>query len=77
MINEFLIPAGFKDVVTFNAYVEHEYKSKIIDYFRLNGFDLVKTPLIEFRNNKNTNIKITIKYLFILVSHLIILNVYI
>ena len=55
MINEFLIPPGFKDEVTFNAFVEHEYKSKIIDYFRLNGFDLVKTPLIEFKNNKNTN----------------------
>ena len=55
MINEFLIPQGFKDEVTFDAYVEHEYKSKIIDYFRLNGFDLVKTPLIEFKNNENTN----------------------
>ncbi len=55
MINEFLIPPGFKDEVTFNAYVEHEYKNKIIDFFRLNGFDLVKTPLIEFKNNQNIN----------------------
>ena len=55
MINEFLIPPGFKDEVTFDAYVEHKYKNKIIDYFKLNGFDLVKTPLIEFKNNKNTN----------------------
>ena len=55
MINEFLIPHGFKDEVTFNAYVEYEYKRKIIDYFRLNGFDLVKTPLIEFNKNKNIN----------------------
>ena len=55
MINEFLIPSGFKDEVTFNAFVEHEYKNKIIDYFRSNGFDLVKTPLIEFKNNDNAN----------------------
>ena len=55
MINKFLIPHGFKDEVTFDAYVEYEYKRKIIDYFRLNGFDLVKTPLIEFKNNENTN----------------------
>ena len=55
MINELLIPPGFKDEVTFDAYVEYEYKRKIIDYFRLNGFDLVKTPLIEFKNNENTN----------------------
>ena len=55
MINEFLIPHGFKDEVTFDAYVEYEYKRKIIDYFRLNGFDLVKTPLIEFKNDENTN----------------------
>ena len=55
MINKYLIPHGFKDEVTFDAYVEDEYKRKIIDYFRLNGFDLVKTPLIEFKNNENTN----------------------
>ena len=55
MINEFLIPPGFKDEVNFDAYVEHEYKNKIIDYFRLNGFDLVKTSLIEFSNSENSN----------------------
>ena len=55
MYNEFLVPSGFKDEVTFNAYVEHQYKNKIIDFFMLNGFDLVKTPLIEFKVNKNIN----------------------
>ena len=55
MYNEFLVPSGFKDEVTFNAYVEHQYKNKIIDFFMLNGFDLVKTPLIEFRVKKNIN----------------------
>ena len=55
MLNEFLIPSGFKDEVTFNAYVEHEYKNKIINFFRVNGFDLVKTPIIEYKNTKNIN----------------------
>ena len=49
-MSEYLLPSGFKDEVTFNAYVEHQYKNKIIDYFKLNGFDLVKTPLIEFKD---------------------------
>ena len=56
MINEYLIPPGFKDEVNFDAYVEHEFKNKIINYFRKNGFDLVKTPLIEFNNKKHNNI---------------------
>ena len=55
MKNEFLIPPGFKDEVKFDAYVEHEFKNKIIDYFMSNGFDLVKTPLIEFKDNINAN----------------------
>ncbi len=55
MSKEFLIPSGFKDEVTFNAYVEHQYKNKIIDYFKLNGFDLVKTPLIEYKDKLNKN----------------------
>ena len=55
MFNNFLIPPGFKDEVTFNAYVEHEYKNKIIEYFKVHGFDLVKTPLIEFKNKQNDN----------------------
>ena len=55
MYNEFLVPSGFKDEVSYNAYVEHQYKNKIIDYFMLNGFDLVKTPLVEFQAKKNIN----------------------
>ena len=55
LFNNFLIPPGFKDEVTFNAYVEHEYKNKIIEYFKVHGFDLVKTPLIEFKNKQNDN----------------------
>jgi len=46
--NEFLIPPGFKDNVNFEAYIEHEYKNNIISYFRSYGFDLIKTPLIDY-----------------------------
>jgi ATP phosphoribosyltransferase regulatory subunit len=50
-----LIPEGFKDQVDFNTFVEHNYKNKIIDYFITNGFDLVKTPLVEFYKNNSNN----------------------
>ena len=55
MQNNKLIPEGFKDHVDFNTNVEHEYKNKIIDIFISNGFDLVKTPLLEFVKNNNDN----------------------
>ena len=55
MKNKFLIPEGFKDHVDFNTNVEHEYKNKIIDYFISNGFDLVKTPLVEFDDDNSSN----------------------
>ncbi len=41
--------------MSFDAYIEHEYKNNIIEFFRLNGFDLVKTPLIDFLENLNDN----------------------
>ena len=55
MVNKSLIPEGFKDHVDFNTNVEHEYKNKIIDIFVSNGFDLVKTPLLEFYNKNSNN----------------------
>ena len=55
MNNNSLIPEGFKDHVSFDTNVEHEYKNKIIDFFITNGFDLVKTPLLEFFNSENDN----------------------
>ena len=55
MANKSLIPEGFKDHVDFNTNVEHEYKNKIIDIFVSNGFDLVKTPLLEFYKNNSNN----------------------
>ncbi len=56
MKNNKLIPEGFKDHVDFNTNVEHEYKNRIINIFLKNGFDLVKTPLLEFhgKNIKNS-----------------------
>jgi len=53
--NKSLIPEGFKDHVDFNTNVEHEYKNKIIDIFLINGFDLVKAPLLEFYQKNSDN----------------------
>ena len=55
MSNRALIPLGFKDHVDFNTNVEHDYKNKIISYFIANGFDLIKTPLVEFYEKNNEN----------------------
>ena len=52
MQNKSLIPEGFKDHIDFNTNVEHDFKNKIIDIFLTNGFDLVKTPLLEFYQKK-------------------------
>ncbi len=55
MVNKSLIPEGFKDHVDFSTNVEHEYKNKIINIFISNGFDLVKTPLLEFYKSNSNN----------------------
>ena len=55
MFNKFLVPAGFKDILNFDASIEHKYKNNIINYFRDNGFTLIKTPLIEFSKNLDNN----------------------
>ena len=43
-----IIPKGFKDDVTSQVASEHQYKNIIINHFQLNGYHLVKTPLIEY-----------------------------
>ncbi len=43
-----IIPEGFKDDVSSQVATEHHFKNLIIKHFQLNGFKLVKTPLIEF-----------------------------
>ncbi len=53
--NKSLIPLGFKDHVDFNTNVEHDYKNQIISYFISNGFDLIKTPLVEFYESNSEN----------------------
>ena len=45
-----LIPEGFKDDVTSEVATEHNFKNIIISHFQLNGYDLVKTPLVDFFN---------------------------
>jgi len=55
LVNKFLVPAGFKDSLNFDASIEHKYKNTIINYFRDNGFTLIKTPLIEFSKNLDNN----------------------
>ncbi len=55
MVNKFLVPPGFKDSLNFDASIEHKYKNSIINYFRDNGFVLIKTPLIEYSNNLDSN----------------------
>ncbi len=55
MYNKFLIPPGFKDGLNFDTFIEHQYKNLIINSFRNNGFSLIKTPLIEFSKNLDSN----------------------
>ena len=43
-----IIPVGFKDDVSSQVVTEHFFKNKIVDHFLVNGFSLVKTPLIEY-----------------------------
>ena len=52
-MSEFLLPPGFKDEIFEQAKLEHKYKNKIINLFQLNGYELVKPPLIEYADSKN------------------------
>ena len=54
-MSKFLLPPGFKDEIFEQAILEHKYKNKIINLFVLNGYELVKPPLVEYVNSKNTN----------------------
>ena len=45
-----IIPEGFRDDVSSQVAAEHRFKNIIIDCFQSSGFELVKTPLIEYRN---------------------------
>ena len=62
-MSKIIIPEGFKDDVTSQVSTEYRFKNMIIDYFLSNGFDLVKTPLVEYLdiNNAENVFKISVK----------------
>ena len=55
MDKKYIIPPGFKDSLNFDTFIEHQYKNKIVNAFRNNGFSLIKTPLVEYSTNFNNN----------------------
>ena len=60
-MSNFLLPSGFKDEIFEQASLEHKYKNKIINLFQLNGYELVKPPLIEYANSENVKNAFIIK----------------
>ena len=48
-----LLPPVFKDEIFDQSCIEHKYKNIIINIFQSNGYELVKTPLIEYENLTN------------------------
>ena len=58
-----ITPEGFKDDVSSKVATEYNFKNTIVDYFLLNGFELVKTPLIEYINRSTSKnvFKISVK----------------
>ena len=56
-----LLPPGFRDELYAKSSIEHKYKNIIIDIFQINGYELIKTPLIEYVNLENKNNSFTIK----------------
>ena len=43
-----LIPEGFRDDVSEQVLTEHKFTNEFIKHFQCHGYELVKTPLIEF-----------------------------
>ena len=43
-----LIPEGFRDDVSEQVLTEHKFTNEFIEHFRCYGYELVKTPLIEY-----------------------------
>ena len=43
-----LIPEGFRDDISDQVLTEHKFINEFIDHFQFHGYELVKTPLIEF-----------------------------
>lgn len=55
-----LLPEGFKVLLPPEAHKEEAVSRVILDLFFNNGYELVKTPIIEYEDNTSTN---TLKYL--------------
>ena len=47
-----LIPEGFRDDVSEQALTEHKFINEFIEHFQCHGYELVKTPLIEFYDKR-------------------------
>ena len=56
-----LLPEGFRDDVSTQAAIEHKYLNLIIKLFQSYGYELVKTPLVEFTNQFNSKNTLNIK----------------
>ena len=55
-----LLPEGFKVLLPAEAHKEENISRVILDLFFNNGYELVKTPIIEYEDNTSKN---TLKYL--------------
>ena len=60
-MNKNLLPLGFKDEISEQATLEHKYINTIISLLQINGYILVKPPLIEYVNLENVNNAFVIK----------------
>ncbi len=55
-----LLPEGFKVLLPAEAHIEESISRVILDLFFNNGYNLVKTPMMEYEDNTSTN---SLKYL--------------
>ena len=54
-INNTLLPAGFYDLLFFEAKKNHQDINKILEGIFAKDFNLIKTPLLEFEENFNND----------------------
>ena len=61
--NNDLLPEGFKVLLPNNAEKEEFLSRKILDILNKNGYLLVKTPLLEYEDNKSNPLTFNLKIL--------------
>ena len=61
--NNDLLPEGFKVLLPNNAEKEEFLSRKILDILNKNGYLLVKTPLLEYEDNKSNTYTFNLKIL--------------